>query len=200
MTTDLDDIFEEDWPEDHRSGVIAVVGRPNVGKSTLINRILGQKIAIVTDKPQTTRKQQLGIYTQEHGQILFIDTPGLHRPHHKLGEYMVGVAEQAIRDADLILWVVDVSVPPQEGDVHIAETLKRVGRDTPIVLALNKADQLSGKGDAEIGLGIIWRWYSTPTLRRSARYTGQASLNWWSTCCPSFLKGRATIPPIRSAK
>jgi GTPase len=153
MTTDLDDIFEEDWPEDHRSGVIAVVGRPNVGKSTLINRILGQKIAIVTDKPQTTRKQQLGIYTQEHGQILFIDTPGLHRPHHKLGEYMVGVAEQAIRDADLILWVVDVSVPPQEGDVHIAETLKRVGRDTPIVLALNKADQLSGKGDAEIGPG-----------------------------------------------
>lgn len=140
----LDSIFNDDWPENHRSGVIAVVGRPNVGKSTLINRILGQKVAIVTSKPQTTRKQQLGIYTEEHGQILFMDTPGLHRPHHKLGEYMVTVAEGAIKDADLILWVLDASEPPQEPDKHIAETLKSLRGNTPLILALNKTDLIKG--------------------------------------------------------
>lgn len=132
--------FEERWPEDHRSGVVAVVGRPNVGKSTLINRILGQKIAIVTPKPQTTRRQQLGIYTEERGQILFTDTPGLHKPQHKLGEYMVTVAETALQDADVILWVLDGSVEPQEGDKHIAATVTRLRGDTPVLLALNKAD------------------------------------------------------------
>src|SRR5512143_2013871 len=108
--TDFSSVFEEALSPDHRSGVVAVVGRPNVGKSTLINRILGQKIAIVTPKPQTTRRQQLGIYTEEHGQILFTDTPGLHKPQHKLGQYMVTVAESALQDADIILWVLDVSV------------------------------------------------------------------------------------------
>jgi GTP-binding protein Era len=139
---DLDTVFDDSWPEDHRSGVVAVVGRPNVGKSTLINRILRQKIAIVTPKPQTTRRQQLGIYTEERGQILFTDTPGLHRPHHKLGEYMVLAAEEALKDADLILWVLDVSVEPQEGDRHIAETVSRLRGETPVFLALNKADLL----------------------------------------------------------
>lgn len=147
MSDDLGDIFEEDWPDDHRSGVIAVIGRPNVGKSTLINRILDQKIAIVTDKPQTTRKQQLGIYTVPEGQILFVDTPGLHKPHHKLGEYMVDVAEQSLRDADLILWLLDVSAPPAAGDKHIVETVNRVRGDTPVVLALNKLDQVKGEVD-----------------------------------------------------
>jgi GTP-binding protein Era len=138
--TELDTVFDDSWPEDHRSGVIAVVGRPNVGKSTLINRILGQKIAIVTPKPQTTRKQQLGIYTEEHGQILFMDTPGLHKPQHKLGEFMVGVAEEALRDADLILWVLDISDDPLEADKHIAETVNKLRGDTPVILALNKID------------------------------------------------------------
>ncbi len=137
---ELDSVFDDSWPEDHRSGIVAVVGRPNVGKSTLINRILGQKIAIVTPKPQTTRRQQLGIYTEEHGQILFTDTPGLHKPQHRLGQYMVTVAENALQDADLILWVLDVSVPPQEGDRHIAATVTRLRGETPMVLALNKND------------------------------------------------------------
>jgi GTP-binding protein Era len=141
--SDLDTVFNDSWPEDHRSGVIAVVGRPNVGKSTLINQILGQKIAIVTPRPQTTQRQQLGIYTVEHGQILFKDTPGLHAPKHKLGEFMVAAAEEALKDADLILWVLDISEPPQPADHHIAETINRLGGETPVVLALNKADLLN---------------------------------------------------------
>ncbi len=144
--TDMSSIFEDELPEDHRSGVVAVVGRPNVGKSTLINAILDQKIAIVTHKPQTTRRQQLGIYTDDSGQILFVDTPGLHEPHHKLGEYMVKVAEDAIKDADMILWVMDASAPPNKKDEHIADILKQMKGDTPLILALNKADLLDSPG------------------------------------------------------
>jgi GTP-binding protein Era len=143
--TDLDTVFEDRLPENHRSGVIAVVGRPNVGKSTLINRIIGQKIAAVSPKPQTTRRRQLGIYTTDKAQILFVDTPGLHAPQHKLGEYMVRNAEGAFRDADLILLLLDVSHPPEAGDRHLAETVARLRGDTPVILALNKVDQLSAR-------------------------------------------------------
>jgi GTP-binding protein Era len=139
----LDSVFEDALPPDHRSGVVAVVGRPNVGKSTLINRILQQKIAIVSPKPQTTRRQQLGIYTQPDVQILFVDTPGLHKPQHKLGEFMVRVAEDALQDADLILWVLDLAEIPQDADRYIAESITRARGETPVVLALNKADLVS---------------------------------------------------------
>lgn len=135
----LNELFDETWGEDHRSGEIAVVGRPNVGKSTLINQILGHKIAIVSPKPQTTRKQQLGIYTTDAVQILLIDTPGIHTPRHKLGDYMVEVAEQALRDANVILWVLDTSERPTHEDRIIAEKLAAVP-DAQIVLALNKSD------------------------------------------------------------
>ncbi len=137
--SELDSIFNDDWPEDHRSGVVAVVGRPNVGKSTLINRVLGQKIAIVTNTPQTTRRTQLGIHTTDTAQMLFVDTPGIHDPHHKLGEYMVTVAVSALRDADVVLWVTDLTTLPTDEDKYIAGVVSKA-KETPVVMALNKAD------------------------------------------------------------
>src|SRR5215468_6289577 len=101
------------------SGFVAVIGRPNVGKSTLMNRILGEKIAIVSPKPQTTRLRQLGIYTEGDVQAIFIDTPGIHQPRHKLGEFMVEVALEALRDADVILFVVDLSEKPTDDDKRV---------------------------------------------------------------------------------
>jgi GTP-binding protein Era len=142
MTNEYDNEqhFEDDWSEDHRSGVIAVVGKPNAGKSTLINHILGQKIAIVTNKPQTTRKRQLGIYTREDAQVILVDTPGLHDPHNKLGEYMVRTAQDAVRDADLILWVVDSSSPPADAEKAIADKINQMKGETPVFIAFNKVD------------------------------------------------------------
>lgn len=139
---DLEGLFNEDWPEDHKSGVVAVVGRPNVGKSTLINYLLGQKIAAVTPKPQTTRRNQLGILTDERSQVLFVDTPGLHEPVHKLGEFMVRDAQRALRDADVVLLLFDVTQSPEAEDRRIAEQVARLKGQTPVVLALNKADLL----------------------------------------------------------
>ena len=135
----------DNLPPDHRSGFVAVIGRPNVGKSTLLNRLLGQKIAITSPKPQTTRDQLLGILTLPDVQFLFLDTPGIHKPQHKLGERMVEVAEETIDDADVVLWLVDVGVPATEEDQAIAELLadifrRRRGRPTPLVLGLNKQD------------------------------------------------------------
>lgn len=146
--SDLDSIFSDDWPEEHRSGVVAVVGRPNVGKSTLVNAILGQKIAITTPKPQTTRRNQLGIYTTTDVQILFVDTPGLHKPRTTLGEYMTTVAEKALRDADVILWILDASEAPQRADHYIAETIQ-AANNPAVVLVLNKRDIAKDRDTSE---------------------------------------------------
>ncbi len=132
----------DDFPPDHKSGFVAVIGRPNVGKSTLMNTLLGQKVAIVSPKPQTTRHRILGILTRETYQIVFVDTPGIHRPRHKLGEYMVSTAESAIPDADVVLFMVDVSVPPGDGDRYIARLVEQRREDSSLVLALNKMDLL----------------------------------------------------------
>lgn len=148
--------FEEDalaiGPH-HRSGFVAVIGRPNVGKSTLLNRVLGQKIAITSPKPQTTRDQLLGIYTTEDVQILFVDTPGIHTPQHKLGEHMVSVAELAVEDADVVLWVVDAATDPTAEDLNIATLLQDIYRrkrlQTPLVIALNKVDLANAQEDME---------------------------------------------------
>jgi len=123
-----------------RSGFIAIIGRPNVGKSTLVNALLGQKIAAVSPKPQTTRKRQLGILTTENVQLVFVDTPGMHIPHHKLGRFLNQEAEEALEGVDVILWLVDVSVRPTEEDGQIASLLGRAPRRTPLVLAANKMD------------------------------------------------------------
>jgi GTP-binding protein Era len=123
-----------------RSAFIAIVGRPNVGKSTLVNALLGQKIAAVSPKPQTTRKRQLGILTTDTAQLVFVDTPGIHNPRHKLGTFLNQEAEEALEGVDVILWLVEVQARPQEEDRLIASLLNRVAPRTPLVLAANKID------------------------------------------------------------
>jgi GTPase len=128
-----------------RSAFVVIMGRPNVGKSTLVNALLGQKIAAVSPKPQTTRKRQLGILTTENAQLIFVDTPGIHNPRHKLGTFLNQEAEEALEGVDVILWLVDVSVRPTEEDKQIAFLLERVPRRTPLVLAANKMDLISAE-------------------------------------------------------
>lgn len=155
--TDADEMFDrllnqEALADDYRSGFVAVIGRPNVGKSTLLNRLLGQKIAITSDKPQTTRDRILGIRTEENGQYIFLDTPGIHRPKHKLGQHMVQVAEETITDdADVVLWLIDISVPPTDEDELIAARLQELhtARALPsLLLGMNKLDEWQGDAAA----------------------------------------------------
>ncbi len=129
----------------HKSGFIAVMGRPNVGKSTLLNRLLQQTVAAVSPKPQTTRLQQLGILTLPEGQLIFIDTPGLHFPKHKLGEFMNNDALQALEDADLALLILDGSVTPNEEDQIFGEAFGELEKKPPVFLVLNKLDKLDSK-------------------------------------------------------
>ncbi|MCK6581778.1 MAG: GTPase Era [Anaerolineales bacterium] len=124
----------------HRSGFIAVIGRPNVGKSTLLNALLRQKIAAVSPRPQTTRKKQLGILTLENAQLIFADTPGIHTAKHRLGEFLNQEAKEALEGVDVILWLVDVSTPPTEEDILISSLLKKVSPRTRRMLVLNKID------------------------------------------------------------
>jgi GTP-binding protein Era len=134
---------EYETAEGHKSGIVAVVGRPNVGKSTLVNAFLRQKIAIVTPRPQTTRTRQLGIITAEDYQIIVADTPGMMSPRHKLDEYMMETAVEALKDADVVLWLVDASDEPGPGDQLIADQLETLADEVAIILAINKADLLA---------------------------------------------------------
>jgi len=129
--------------QEYRSGFIAVMGRPNVGKSTLLNRLLNQKIAAVSPKPQTTRLQQFGILSLQDAQLIFIDTPGLHHPQHKLGEFMNQDARLALEDADSALVVFDSSFPPSEEDHLFGKVIKEVKNQPAIFLALNKTDKIT---------------------------------------------------------
>lgn len=126
---------------EYKSGFAAVVGRPNVGKSTLMNRVLGQKIAIATDKAQTTRRRIKGIFTNEDGQIVFIDTPGIHKPLDKLGEFLLDEAKFSIPDADVILFIVDGSEPAGAGDKWIVNNILSETK-TPVIIVMNKVDKI----------------------------------------------------------
>lgn len=121
-----------------KSGFVTLIGRPNVGKSTLMNCLIGQKIAITSDKPQTTRNRIQTVYTDERGQIIFLDTPGIHKAKNKLGEYMVNIAEHTLREVDLVLWLVEPTTFIGAGEQHIAEQLRKV--KTPVFLIINKID------------------------------------------------------------
>ena len=129
--------------EDFKSGFAAIIGRPNVGKSTLMNHLIGQKIAITSRKPQTTRNRIQTVYTSERGQIVFLDTPGIHKAKNKLGEYMVNVAQRTFQDADVILWLVEASDYIGAGERHIAQQLKRT--KLPVILVMNKVDRVEKK-------------------------------------------------------
>ena len=124
--------------EKYKSGFAALIGRPNVGKSTLMNCLIGQKIAITSKKPQTTRNRIQTVYTSKEGQIVFVDTPGIHKAKNKLGDYMVHVAEKSFQDVDVILWLVEPTDYIGAGERHIIEQLKKVS--TPIILVINKID------------------------------------------------------------
>ncbi|MBQ7760261.1 MAG: GTPase Era [Phascolarctobacterium sp.] len=127
----------------HYSGFAAIVGRPNVGKSTLTNGLIGEKIAIMSDRPQTTRNKIMCILNTDNAQIMFLDTPGIHKPHHKLGEYMVRTAESTLKEVDVILFVIDVSEKRGAGENYILELLEKV--KTPVILVANKIDKLQDK-------------------------------------------------------
>ena len=124
--------------EQYKSGFVTIIGRPNVGKSTLMNRLIGQKIAITSNKPQTTRNRIQTVYTNEEGQIIFLDTPGIHKAKNKLGEYMVSVAERTLNEVDVIMWLVEPTTYIGAGEQHIAEQLKKC--KTPVILVINKID------------------------------------------------------------
>lgn len=122
----------------YKSGFVTLIGRPNVGKSTLMNQLIGQKIAITSDKPQTTRNRIQTVYTEEQGQIIFLDTPGIHQAKNKLGHFMVNIAERTINEVDVILWLVEPSTFIGAGEQHIIEKLNK--SNTPVILVINKID------------------------------------------------------------
>lgn len=124
----------------YKSGFVSIIGRPNVGKSTLLNKILGQKIVITSSKPQTTRRRVKGIFTTEKGQIVFVDTPGVHKPMYKLGEFLLEEARLAVPDSDLILFMVDGSEKAGNGDKWIVENLLKT--EIPVIMVLNKVDKI----------------------------------------------------------
>lgn len=152
-----------------KSGFVIIIGRPNVGKSTLLNQVLGQKIVITTDKAQTTRKRIKGIYTTQEGQIVFVDTPGVHKPLNKLGEFLLDEAKIAIPDADLVLFLVDGSEPAGKGDKWIAQNLLET--EIPVIIVMNKVDKVKKPEKVEENL-LSYKTLFTknlPVVRVSAK-------------------------------
>jgi GTPase len=165
-------------PDGFRSGFVALIGRPNVGKSTLMNLLIGQKIAITSPVPQTTRNRLRGILTTDKAQLILVDTPGIHKPHHALGEILVKNAIAAIDAVDLVLFLVDGSVPMGRGDQFIENILER--SSTPVVLGLNKIDQRPVEGEALAKIGQSYQalcdrhqWQSTAFSALTGENSGE---------------------------
>jgi GTP-binding protein Era len=136
-----------------KSGFVTIIGRPNVGKSTLINRLLGERVSIISSKPQTTRNSIRCIYTNDECQIVFIDTPGIHKPRHMLGEYMVKTATESLKGVDVVVVMFDCSTDISSGDMHIAEVAGNV--DSPVILVLNKIDRIPKARLEQIAASLI---------------------------------------------
>ncbi|WP_285768950.1 GTPase Era [Peribacillus sp. SI8-4] len=136
----MDKLFQDTQEKGYKSGFISIIGRPNVGKSTFLNRVIGQKIAIMSDKPQTTRNKVQGVLTQNDSQMIFIDTPGIHKPKHKLGDFMMKVATNTLKEVDLILFMINATEGYGRGDEFIIEKLQSV--KTPVFLVVNKIDAM----------------------------------------------------------
>ncbi|MEM6590340.1 MAG: GTPase Era [Cyanobacteria bacterium P01_C01_bin.73] len=179
-------------PEDFRSGFISIVGRPNVGKSTLMNRLVGQKIAITSPVAQTTRNRLRGILTTDAAQIIFVDTPGIHKPHHELGRVLVKTARAAIAEVDATLFVVDGSAAAGRGDRFVAELLSQ--SSTPILLGINKADRQEATAELDASYQVLADAQHWPCLKFSA-LTGEG-LNALETALTDQLElGPYYYPP-----
>ncbi len=177
-----------------KCGFVTIIGRPNVGKSTLLNQILGQKIVITTDKAQTTRKRIKGILTDNNSQIIFVDTPGMHRPLNKLGEFLMDEAKFAVPDADLILFLVDGSEPAGKGDKWIVENILKDTK-TPIILVMNKVDKVKNQQKVEENL-ITYKLLfdeNTPIIRISAK-TGRNKDTLLSNILKKLPEGEKLYP------
>lgn len=177
-----------------KCGFVTIIGRPNVGKSTLLNQILEQKIVITTDKAQTTRKRIKGIYTNDQAQIIFVDTPGIHRPLNKLGEYLMDEAKLAVPDADLILFLVDGSEPAGKGDKWIVENLLKDSK-IPIILVMNKVDKVKNQQKIEENLITYKLMFeeNTPIIRISAK-TGRNKDTLLSNIIKKLPEGEMLYP------
>ncbi len=175
--------------KDFKSGFVAIVGRPNVGKSTLLNKVIGQKITITSDKPQTTRNQSRGILTGPNYQIVWVDTPGLHRPLHQLGEKMVKTAQRALAHVDLILWVIDASTGLKPSDRKVAEILNPI--EQPLFVVWNKIDLLTGDQALELELDEV----NPRRIFRVSAHTGSGIPDMISGLTQELPNGPAYYPP-----
>lgn len=155
---------------DYKSGFVTLIGRPNVGKSTLMNHLIGQKIAITSNKPQTTRNRIQTVLTTEEGQIVFVDTPGIHKAKNKLGEYMVNVAERTLNEVDVVVWLVEPSTFIGAGEKHIIEQLKKV--KTPVILVINKVDMVK-RGEVFAFIDAYQKQYDFAAIVPVSARTGE---------------------------
>lgn len=177
-----------------KCGFVTILGRPNVGKSTLLNQILGQKIVIATDKAQTTRKRIKGILTDENGQIIFVDTPGVHRPLNKLGEFLLDEAKVAVPDADLVLFLVDGTEPAGKGDKWIVENILKKTK-IPVILVMNKLDKIKNMQKVEENLMSYKMLFeeNVPIIRISAK-TGRNKDTLLSNILKKLPEGEKLYP------